>query len=303
MYTPTANSYFSGAGLMDIGMQQAGVKVIYSSDLDTRAVKAMRMNPAYFNHKVVQADIKEQLVKEQPECDVMIFTWPCKKYSTIADIHGTRTGDELFLHAFRMTAIRRPEMFVIENVPGMKKFKVVMEAFTDLPDYYVTVICPVDASNWLPQRRERLLIFGTRKPFTVSHPVKADKIPAIKDLLEKNVDIRINASVIARIKGAYRDYPIIVDPADINAIAPTCVAHYNKDMGTRLVKDDNYEYGVRPFTILEYARLQGVPDDYIFENKNYSYELIGNGVAVPKANWAGKQVMKYFNQTKRNDNN
>jgi len=295
MYQPTADSFFSGAGLMDIGMMQAGVNVIQSQDLDKRATKAMRLNPHYFSHKVVNADITGQLVKDQPISDIMVFTWPCKKYSTIADIHGTRTGDELFLHSFRMTAIRRPEMFIIENVPGMRKFKVVMEAFTEIPDYYITVICPVNASNWLPQNRERLLIFGTRKPFTVLHPEKADKIPTISDLLEKNVDIRINPTVIARIKGQYRDYPIIVDPSNPNSIAPTCLAHYNKDMGTRLVKDNSYPLGLRPFTIREYARLQGVPDDYIFENKNYSYELIGNGVAVPKARWAGEQAVRYFN--------
>lgn len=296
MYKPTASSYFSGAGLMDIGLMQAGVKVISSVDLDKRATAAMKLNPHYFSHTVLNADIKELLVKDQADADAMVFTWPCKKYSAIADIHGTRTGDELFLHAFRMTAIKRPEMFIIENVPGMKKFKVVMEAFTELPDYYVTVICPVDACNWLPQSRKRLLIFGTRKPFTVSHPVKADKIPTVKELLESNVEIELNPSVIARINGEYRDLPIIVDPENANAIAPTCVAHYNKDMGTRLVKDKHYKYGVRPFTIREYARLQGVPDDYIFEERNYSYELIGNGVAVPKARWAGEQVVRYFNQ-------
>lgn len=294
-YHPTADSFFSGAGLMDLGLMQAGIRVIQSQDLDRRANRAMQLNPQYFSHRVVNADITGQLVKDQPVSDIMVFTWPCKKYSTIADIHGTRTGDELFLHSFRMTAIRRPEMFIIENVPGMRKFKIVMEAFTEIPDYYITVICPVDASNWLPQRRERLLIFGTRKPFTIVPPQKADKIPTIADILEKDVEIRLNQSVLSRINGEYRDAPIIVDPSDPEAIAPTCVAHYNKDMGTRLVKDARYSHGVRPFTIREYARLQGVPDDYILEDRNYSYELIGNGVAVPKARWAGEQAMRYFN--------
>jgi hypothetical protein len=46
------------------------------------------------------------------------------------------------------------------NVPGMKKFPVVMEAMTKLPDYYVHVACPVKSSIWLSQKRDRLMIIG-----------------------------------------------------------------------------------------------------------------------------------------------
>jgi DNA (cytosine-5)-methyltransferase 1 len=49
--------------------------------------------------------------------------------------------------------------------------------------------------------------------------------------------------VVKRIKGEYRDFPIIIiDPELPNAIAPTCVAHYSKDLSTRLVKDRTVEY-------------------------------------------------------------
>lgn len=292
---PTAKSYFSGAGLMDIGLMQAGVNIIQSLDLDTNAVKAMRQNPQYFSHTVLKADIKDLLVKKQPKSDIMVFTWPCKKYSTIADLHGARTGDELFLHAFRHVALELPEMFIVENVPGMKKFEIVMEAFTQIPNYCVNVVCPVDALNWLPQKRERLILIATKKPFSVSQPKPAVKIPSIKDILEPDAQVHVNDTVIARIKGKYRDLPIVVDPDVTGAYAPTCVAHYAKDMGTRLVKDKNYKYGLRPFTVREYARLQGVPDDYQFAPNNFSYTLIGNGVAVPKARWIGEQAIKYFN--------
>ena len=54
------------------------------------------------------------------------------------------------------------------------------------------------------------------------------------------------------------------------------------------------EYGVRPFSIREYARLQGFPDDFYFENKRSSYKLIGNAVPVHMGNWVGKVAMKYF---------
>ncbi|HEV7736235.1 MAG TPA: DNA cytosine methyltransferase [Chlamydiales bacterium] len=292
---PTGKSWFSGGGLMDMGLMEGGVDIIQSHDLDKRATRAMIANEKIFGHKIVNGDVSDALAKQQPGSHVNFFTWPCKKYSTMADIHGTRTGEELFLHALRLQCLEKNEMYVLENVPGMTKFKVVMEAFTSLPDYYVTVICPVNASNWLPQNRERLIIFGTRKPFNVSAPTKARNIPTIKSILERNPKVKLNPSVISRIKGEYRDMPIIVDPSDPHSIAPTCVAHYAKDMGTRMVKDKRFRYGLRPFTYREYARLQGVPDNYILPDNHYAYELVGNGVARPMARWIGKQVVKYFN--------
>ncbi|MEO5593424.1 MAG: DNA cytosine methyltransferase [Chitinophagaceae bacterium] len=88
---------------------------------------------------------------------------------------------------------------------------------------------------------------------------------------------------------------IIIDPDDNNAMAPTCVAHYAKDLGTRLVKDRKMKFGLRPFSIREYARLQGFPDDFHFENKRSSYKLIGNAVPVHMGKWIGNIAMKYFN--------
>jgi DNA (cytosine-5)-methyltransferase 1 len=112
-----------------------------------------------------------------------VATYPCTKYSPIGDIHGVRTGDDLFLHFFRHVAIRRPEVYVVENVPGMKKFPVVMEAMTKLPDYYVHVACPVKSSIWLPQKRDRLIIIGSRRSFAWREPT-SEKPVTLKEILE-----------------------------------------------------------------------------------------------------------------------
>jgi DNA (cytosine-5)-methyltransferase 1 len=295
MYIPTAKGYFSGCGGMEIGIMQAGINVVQSLDLDSEATHCMKMNSHYFSHAVLNADIKDKTVLEQPATDIIIGTYPCTKYSPIADIHSTRTGDDLFLHFFRHIVIEKPEMYIVENVPGMKKFKVVMEAMTKLPGYYVNVFCPVDAANWLPQKRKRLILIGTRKQFSINSPSQINNRPRLKDILEKNPEVEMPDYVVWRINGKYRDRPIIVDPEEPNAMAPTCVAHYSKDLSTRLVKDRKTKYGFRPFSIREYARLQGFPDDYHFENKRSSYKLIGNAVPVHMGKWVGSVAMKYFN--------
>lgn len=296
MYIPTAKGYFSGCGGMEIGLMQAGVKMIQSLDLDAVATSCMLMNSHYFSHNVLTVDIKDKTVLEQPQSDLIVGTYPCTKYSSIADIHGTRTGEDLFLHFFRHIAIEQPEMYVVENVPGMKKFKVVMEAMTKLPNYYVNVFCPIDASNWLPQRRKRLILIGTKRPFSIFAPTPISNMPRLKDLLEKDPIVEMPDYIISRIKGKYRDLPIIIDPELPGAMAPTCVAHYSKDLSTRLIKDRKSKFGLRPFSVREYARLQGFPDNFFFENKRSSYKLIGNAVPVHMGKWIGEVVTKYFNK-------
>lgn len=293
MYIPTADSFCAGAGLMDLGFLNAGVNVQSSLEIDPKCCKTLRKN---FNHKVIEADICTQTVLDKAESDMYIFTYPCTKYSELADLHYTRTGDEIYLHCLRHLALRRPEMYVLENVPGMKKFPVVMEAMSKLPDYYINIFCPLDASNWLPQSRERLIIIGTKKPFNISPPEQSIHKVRLMDIIDEVPDMKIGHAVMQRINGVYRDKPIITDPNDPNAHAPTCLAHYSKDRGTRLVIDRSHPLGMRPYTVREFARLQGVPDWFEFAgSENDAMRQIGNGVAIPVAEWIGKQAIKYFN--------
>lgn len=288
---PIANSYYSGGGLFDIGLRNAGVQIGQSFEVDQICCETQKKN---FTHEVIQCDITKKLVKTDNNCDIMIGTYPCTRYSTASDIHGKRTGDEHFLHFFRHVAINQPEGYSLENVPGMKKFPVVMEAMQKLPGYYVTVFCPVDTTIWLPQKRKRLILMASKRNF-IWEPPSSWKQIGLAEVLEENPDVEIPEYVYNRINGKYRDKPIVSDP-DRGDVAPTCVAHYSKDQSTRLVKDKRYPYGVRPYSPREYARLQGVPDWYQFAGNRYDiYKQVGNGVPVPIGEWVGNQWIKYFN--------
>ena len=236
---------------------------------------------------------------DEKDPNVILGSYPCTKYSAIADIHGTRTGDELFLHFFRHVAIQRPDIYIVENVPGMLKFPIVMEAMTKLPDYYVNVFCPVNSNIWLPQDRKRLIIVGSRRSFNWTPPeLTSNNRTSLKDLIEKDPDIDystfLNKACYKRINGEYRDRPIISDP-ELDHIAPTCVAHYAKDRSTRMVKDSNSPIGARPYTVKEYARLMGVPDSFKFAGSdNDSYRQIGNGVPAPIGRWLAKEIKRYY---------
>lgn len=284
------NSYFSGGGLFDIGLTMAGIAIHESFEIDKDCCTVQRHN---FTHKVTEIDLTKKLVAGDIGADVMIFTYPCTKYSRIADIHSTRSGDDLFLHAFRHMAIGLPEVFVIENVPGMLAFPVVMEAMTKLPGYYVVTFCPIKSETWLPQRRNRVIILGSKKPFNWSEPKKGTPIK-LRDIVEDNPIVTWPDAIKSRMEGKYRDLPIISDPEN-GDIAPTAIAHYAKDKSTRLLKDKAFKMGVRPYSVREYARLQGVPDSFKFTCSDTSaYKMIGNGVSVPVGEWVGNELKRYF---------
>jgi len=290
-YKPTAKSYFSGAGLMDLGLINAGIDIVKSLEIDPICCNTLRKN---FHHEVDSRDITKVTVLDQVRTDIIVGTYPCTKYSAIADIHGTRTGDELYLHFFRHLALEQPEAYVVENVPGMKQFPIVMEAMSKLPGYYLNIFCPLDALNWLPQNRKRLILIGTKRDIKISPPKNTKRIE-LKDIITKCPEMIVPDYVLNRINGKYRDLPIISDPKKLD-VAPTCVAHYSKDKGTRLVVDKSHKLGIRPYTTLEYGRLQGVPDSFSFEGSEAQiFQQIGNGVAVPVGIWVGQQLMKYFN--------
>lgn len=286
-----SKSYFSGGGLFDIGLTDAGIHISESYEIDPVCCKVQQEN--FPETKVSCLDITQKLVAADVGCDAMFFTYPCTKYSEIADIHGTRTGDEYFLHAFRHMAIGQPELYVLENVPGMKAFPVVMEAMTKLPGYYVTAFCPIKSETWLPQRRDRLIIIGSKKHFNWRQPEKGNTVK-LKEIIEENPKVTLPEAIKSRMNGMYRDLPIISDP-EKGDIAPTAVAHYAKDKSTRLLKDKRYPMGVRPYSVREYARLQGVPDSFQFNcSDTAAYKMIGNGVSVPVGRWVGNEIKRYF---------
>lgn len=288
----TVNSYFCGAGLMDSGLIDAGLIINQAFEMDSDACKTYLAN---HGEHIKQCDIANELVLEQDSCDGMVFTYPCTKYSTIGDIHGVRTGDELFLHALRHLAVARPEFYVVENVPGMRAFPVVMEAMTKMPDYYVHIFCPIKSETWLPQRRDRLIIIGTKRSFAIRPPEHTKRI-TLAEILEADPDVTLPLAIAARMNGAYRDLPIISDP-ERGDIAPTCVAHYAKDKSTRLVADKRFPMGVRPYSVREYARLQGLKDDFVFPvSQTAAYRQIGNGVSRHVGMWIGHEVQRYMKQ-------
>ncbi|WP_369436743.1 DNA cytosine methyltransferase [Vibrio rotiferianus] len=157
------------------------------------------------------------------------------------------------------------------------------------------MFCPVKSETWLPQKRSRLIIIGTKRPFSV-RPPECTKPLTLKDILERDPDVTLPKAIYNRMNGMYRDLPIISDPSK-GDLAPTCVAHYAKDKSTRLVVDKRFPMGVRPYSVREWARLQGVDDSFVFPvSPTAAYKQIGNGVSKHVGVWIGTEMTRYMKQ-------
>ena len=282
----TVKSLFSGAGGLDCGLAQAGLTVVESYEFEKRACDTLA---ATGMSDVYKCDISKLLLEEQLKTSVITATFPCTHFSTA----GLRDGDELYLEAHRIIRCLEPEIFVIENVPAMKKFDIVMEAFLKMPGYYVKDFILNAADCGAPQNRKRLIIIGSKHQFDWNFsPVKNKKY--LRDILEKNVDLPLSKGAQNRLAGANPgQWPAHIYDPNERDYGPTCVAHYAKDQGDQLTVDPGNGQ-IRSFTPLEYGRLQGFPDDYPFQGgKVATLKQIGNAVSPAMARVIGKEIIRY----------
>ena len=284
----TVKSLFSGAGGLDCGLEQAGLRVVESYEFEKRACDTLA-NVGVSD--VYRCDISKLLLENQIKTYVITATFPCTHFSTA----GLRDGDELYLEAHRIIRCLEPEIFVIENVPAMKKFDIVMEAFTKMPHYHVSDFILNAADCGAPQNRKRLIIIGSKSKFDWNFaPVPESEKLYLSDVLEHGVDIPLSKGARNRLDGRnIGQWPAhIYDPAE-RKYGPTCVAHYAKDQGDQLTIDP--ETGkIRSFTPLEYGRLQGFPDSYPFAGgKVATLKQIGNAVSPYMAKMIGKEILRY----------
>ena len=113
--TLTVGSLFSGIGGLDLGLERAGMNVIWQSEIDPYACRVLSKHwPEVVNH----GNIKEINWQEIERPDVICGGYPCQPFSTA----GKRRGEEDPRHLWPWvrTAISelRPRYAILENVRG-----------------------------------------------------------------------------------------------------------------------------------------------------------------------------------------
>jgi DNA (cytosine-5)-methyltransferase 1 len=113
--TLTVGSLFSGIGGLDLGLERAGMQVIWQSEIDPYACRVLKKHwPEVVNH----GDIKRIQWGDVVRPDIICGGYPCQPFSTAGKRNGT--DDPRHLWPWVLTAISelRPRYAILENVRG-----------------------------------------------------------------------------------------------------------------------------------------------------------------------------------------
>ncbi|HOA80090.1 MAG TPA: DNA cytosine methyltransferase [Defluviitaleaceae bacterium] len=170
---------FAGCGGLSYGFIKNNFNIIKAVEFDPSIAKTYTMNHPKVN--MIVDDIKnidQSKVFSKGDADVIIGGPPCQGFSMAgARIRNGFIDDPrnyLFKHYFNVVKTVRPKVFIMENVKGImtmqegKIFNEILRIFSDekLLDghpytVYHRIVKAVDFG--IPQKRERMIIIGTRK--------------------------------------------------------------------------------------------------------------------------------------------
>lgn len=320
-------SLFAGAGGMDLGFEKAGFTVVVANEYDPKICPTYRKNHPHT--KLIEGDIRKIDAQELPEGAIgLIGGPPCQSWSEAGSLGGINDPrGQLFYDYIRILREKKPLFFVAENVSGMlaqrnaEAVANILKMF-DASGYTVHYKLLNSNDYNVPQIRERVFYIGFRKDlkisdFTFPTPVEGRKLTlrdAIWDLkdtavpaLPKNKhrsDLKIlnheyftgNYSTIFMSRNRVKSWD---EPAfTVQASGRQCQLHPQAPKMVRVERNrmkfvEGKEDLYRRLTVRECARIQGFPDDFefLYEDVDMGYKMIGNAVPVNFAYAVAKQIM------------
>lgn len=164
----TVAEFFAGIGLMRMGLEAAGWRVVFANDIDAGK---RRMYAAQF------PDAEEHFVLEDahrlkggdvPSVTLATASFPCTDLSLAGarrGLAGAQSGAFwAFTRVLEQMKARRPPLVLLENVPGFltsrggADFLAAMRELNALG--YAVDAFQIDAARFVPQSRARLFVVG-----------------------------------------------------------------------------------------------------------------------------------------------
>jgi DNA (cytosine-5)-methyltransferase 1 len=168
-YNPTVAEFFAGIGLMRLGLENAGWRVVFANDIckDKYAMYAANFPDA--DEHFILGDVHALESDIVPSVTLATASFPCTDLS----VAGMRMGLEGkhssaywgFINVLEKMEKRRPPIVLLENVAGFltsnegNDFHDALKALNRL-GYSVDAFI-IDAANFVPQSRVRLFVVGT----------------------------------------------------------------------------------------------------------------------------------------------
>lgn len=317
---------FAGAGGLALGLEDAGIDSLAHIEIDKYCCDTLKKNRPNWN--VLNTDIsKVDFAQFKGKIEIVTGGFPCQAFSYAGkklgfeDVRGT-----LFYEFARCVKETDPIMFMAENVRGLishdngRTIETILEIFKSL-GYEVKYKLLNAVDYGVPQKRERVVIIGTKEGVNFEFPKREAKIKTIRDALkdvpesEGQTYSKNKKAVLELVPpgGCWRNLPIEIQKSYMGKSFTS--GGGRTGMARRIAWDEPsltltcspsqkqtercHPEETRPFTVREYARIQTFPDDWTFSGSmGEKYKQIGNAVPVLLAKKIGIQIVKAVEEYK-----
>lgn len=319
-------SFFSGAGGLDLGFEQAGFDIIWANEYDKEIWETYKKN--HKNTLLDKRSITDIKASEVPYCDGIIGGPPCQSWSEAGTLRGIKDKrGQLFFDFMRILDAKKPKFFLAENVSGMlaPRHKQALEnikAMFKECGYNLSFQLLNAADFNVPQDRKRVFFIGYRRDlnksfefpsgstvldkFTLKEAIfdlKDNAIPA----LEKNYSNKANCKVwnheymIGGFSSMYMSRNRVRSWDEVSytiqAGGRHAPIHPQAPKMELIAKNKRIfivgkEHLYRRLSIRECARIQTFPDDFRFYYNKVAagYKMIGNAVPVNMAKELAEKI-------------
>ncbi|WP_406717113.1 DNA (cytosine-5-)-methyltransferase [Trueperella pyogenes] len=306
----TCIDLFAGGGGTALGFHNAGIEHVFLNEFDKNAAATLRENSLSHDLDWVISDQDVHQVNFRGmNAKVIQAGFPCQAFSYAGKSRGFEdTRGTLFFEFARAISEVQPEIAIGENVRGLVRHdggRTLITMLNTFDELGYSVNWRVLRSQYLdvPQKRERLIIFATKKEsdLPIVFPKEKDYIISLREALA-NVPESIGQEYtqkkyeIMRLVpegGNWRDLPESLQRDYMGGSyylggGKTGMARRMSWSEPALTLTCNpaqkqtercHPTETRPFTVREYARIQTFPDTWEFEGSMASqYKQIGNAV-------------------------
>lgn len=330
---------YCGAGGLSYGFSRCGFKIALGVDVDSLCAYPFEANTggAFLEEdvgKLTPRFLRAAFVKGSAR--VLSACAPCQPFSE-ANVHRSSKavdGWKLINHFFVLAEQVRPELVVLENVPGAQRSAEFSKSVERLRAAgYRTSVAVVDAADFgAPQRRKRLILLGSRlgelslqkavkrkrtvkdaiadlSPLEAGDQCSTDPLHRVPRLAQINLR-RIRASSPG---SSWNDWPqslrlkchqrgsgmAFVDAygrMEWDLPSPTVTTKFTNYGSGRFGHPDQD----RTISLREGALLQGFPKKYRFAEDVQALpttelaRLIGNAVPVDLARHIGREIVRHI---------
>lgn len=319
----TCIDLFAGAGGTALGFHNAGIPHVFLNEFDKDAVATLRANSEThgLGWNICADDVKDVDFSGM-SAQIIQAGFPCQAFSYAGKSRGfSDTRGTLFFEFARAVRDIRPAIAIGENVRGLVKhdhgrtLETMMNTFNELGyrvNYRVLRAQYLD----VPQKRERIILFATRKDLDlpIVFPKERDYLVTLAEALrgvpdspgQKYTERKARVMEMVPEGGNWRDLP---DDVQRNYMgASYFLGGGRTGMARRMSWNEPaltltcnpaqkqtercHPSETRPFKVREYARIQTFPDDWEFVGSLAAqYKQIGNAVPVNLGYHVGRCVL------------